>query len=62
VLGLWLWAGVSVALLAASWALEVVYHRRAIALALALVAIISLAYAIYGMVAYCEAPPGSACL
>ncbi len=63
---LWVWAGVSVAAIIASVRWAIVHReqswRAGVALLLALVATISLGFAIYGMTAFCEAPPGSACL
>ena len=62
---LWLWTGVSVATTVASlgWAVVHRQHPRrvGVGLAIALVALVSLGFAIYGMTAFCEAPPGYAC-
>ncbi len=62
---LWLWAGASVATIIASLGWTVVNRQQrwrvVVGLAIALVALISLGFAIYGMTAFCEPPPGSAC-
>jgi hypothetical protein len=62
---LWLWAGASVLAIIGSLGWAVVHRERswvvAVASVIALVAVISLGFAIYGMTAFCEAPPGSAC-
>jgi hypothetical protein len=63
--GLWLWAGVSIVAIIASLRWTTLHRdrswRTSAALALALVGVISLGFAIYGMTAFCEAPPGMAC-
>jgi hypothetical protein len=62
---LWLWAGVSVASIIASLSWTVVHRQQplrvGLGLGVAALALISLGFAIYGMVAFCEAPPGMAC-
>jgi hypothetical protein len=61
----WIAAAVSVATIIASlrWAFVHRWHpgRMWADLAIALVALIILGFVIYGMLAFCEAPPGSGC-
>jgi hypothetical protein len=63
---LWLWAGVSVLAIVASLGWAAVHRQRPWrvrgGVVLAAMAVISLGFAIYGMTAFCDPPPGHACL